>query len=152
MRLLTVPCLPRRALARLDVAQQLSIDEIIFPAQPQTQNACLARNDRLLTSCLVQLMSRIAGVSHWFLGRFQHRARGRLGAHQGGRGSTVPAEPALPGWTPWDHARSRPILGRERSTASRARRAKATALTGACHDCHVQLIGLGCRRRGREQR
>ncbi|KAG0720937.1 hypothetical protein GWK47_047432 [Chionoecetes opilio] len=32
-----------------------------------------------------------------------------------------------------------------------ARRAKAVELTGACHDCHAQLIGLGCRRRRRER-
>ncbi|KAG0723483.1 hypothetical protein GWK47_005486 [Chionoecetes opilio] len=32
---------------------------------------------------------------------------------------------------PWHHARSRPILGRQRATASGARRAKAVELTGA---------------------
>ncbi|KAG0713820.1 hypothetical protein GWK47_015336 [Chionoecetes opilio] len=37
------------------------------------------------------------------------------------------------------------------SDASGARRAKAVELTGACHDCHAQLIGLGCRRRRRER-
>ena len=59
MCLLTVPCLPCWALAGLDVVQRSSTDEIIFPTQLQTQNARLTDDDRLLTSCLFQLMSRI---------------------------------------------------------------------------------------------
>ena len=49
---------------------------------------------------------------------------GRFQPHQGGRRSAVPAGPALSGWTPWHHARSRPILGRQRATECGARRAK----------------------------
>ncbi|KAG0727060.1 hypothetical protein GWK47_035422 [Chionoecetes opilio] len=64
--------------------------------------------------------------------------------HHGGRGSAVPAGPALPGWPPLGIMQGvdQP-LGRQRATASGARRAKAVELTGACHDCHAQSSGLG---------
>ncbi|KAG0727090.1 hypothetical protein GWK47_035366 [Chionoecetes opilio] len=68
---------------------------------------------------------------------------GRLRPHHGGRGSAVPAGPALPRWTPLHHARSRPILGRQRATASGARRAKAVELTGACQTATRSSSGLG---------
>ncbi|KAG0726031.1 hypothetical protein GWK47_037415 [Chionoecetes opilio] len=48
---------------------------------------------------LGSLTSRIAGVLTGADDAFRHGARGRLRPHHGGRGSAVPAGPALPGWT-----------------------------------------------------
>ncbi|KAG0694118.1 hypothetical protein GWK47_027294 [Chionoecetes opilio] len=62
----------------------------------------------------------IAGVSTGADDAFRHRAPRTPSTHHGGRGSAVPAGPALPGWTPWHQQGGRPSLAdRERRRLER---------------------------------